>query len=126
MAVQTEISPPFSAPSCPQCGIQMLIVRISRDWPTYIQRTYQCPWCPRRTSEVVRSPMGNPPTEVIGASVIGLDAMSIETASQAKADEEILTFDIPDAVLERAGSAKQTAFTLFYCTSQSSECGLRD
>jgi hypothetical protein len=34
MAVQTEFSPPFSAPSSPQCGMQMLIVRISRDWPT--------------------------------------------------------------------------------------------
>jgi hypothetical protein len=52
--------------------------------------------------------------------------MNIEMASQAEADEEILTSDIPDAVLERAGSAEQTAFTLFYCTSQSSECGLRD
>jgi hypothetical protein len=60
MAAQTEISPPFSAPSCPHCGMQMLIVRISRDWPTYIQRTYQCPWCPHRTSEVVGSPMVNP------------------------------------------------------------------
>ena len=63
---------------------------------------------------------------VIGASIIGLDAMHIEMANQAEADEEILTFDIPDAVLERAGSAEQTAFTLFYCTNQSSECGLRD
>ena len=63
---------------------------------------------------------------VIGASIVGLDAMNIEVASQAEAEEEILTFDIPDAVLERAGSAEQTAFTLFYCTSQSSECGFRD
>jgi hypothetical protein len=30
MAVQTEISPTHSAPSCSQCGMQMLIVRISR------------------------------------------------------------------------------------------------
>jgi hypothetical protein len=52
-----------------------------------------------------------------------VDAMNIEMASQAEADEEILTFDIPDAVLERAGTAEQTAFTLFYCTNQSSECG---
>jgi hypothetical protein len=50
--------------------------------------------------------------------------MNIEMASQAEADEGTLTFDIPDAVLERA--AEQTAFTLFYCTNQSSECGLRD
>jgi hypothetical protein len=52
--------------------------------------------------------------------------MNKEMTSQAKADEEILSFDVPDAVLERAGSAEQTAFTLFYCTNQSSECGLRE
>ena len=50
--------------------------------------------------------------------------MSERMTSQAEVEEEILTFDIPDAVLERAGSAEQTAFTLFYCTSQASECGL--
>jgi len=55
-----------------------------------------------------------------------VDAMNIEMASQAEADEETLTFDIPDAVLERAGTTEQAAFTLFYCTNQSSECGLRD
>ena len=60
---------------------------------------------------------------MIGASIITVDAMNIEIASQAEAGEEILTFDIPDAVLERAGSAEQTAFTLLYCTNQSSECG---
>ena len=54
-----------------------------------------------------------------------VDAMNKEMTSQAKADEEILSFDIPDAVLERAGHAEQT-FTLFYCTNQSSECGLRE
>ena len=52
--------------------------------------------------------------------------MNKEIASQAKADEEILAFDVPDAVLERSGSAEGTVFTLFYCTNQSSECGLRD
>ncbi len=51
--------------------------------------------------------------------------MNIEMTRQAEADEEILTFDIPDAVLEQAGSAEQKAFTMFYCTHQSSECGLR-
>ncbi len=51
--------------------------------------------------------------------------MNKEIISQAEADEEILTFDIPDAVLEGAGSAEQKAFTMFYCTHQSSECGLR-
>jgi hypothetical protein len=55
-----------------------------------------------------------------------VDALNIEVASRPEADEEILTFDIPDAVLERAGTAQQTAFTLFYCTNHSSECGLRD
>jgi hypothetical protein len=60
-----------------------------------------------------------------GAS-LGVDAMNIEMTSPAEADEEFLTFDIPDAVLEGAGSAEQTAFTMFYCTNQSSECGLRD
>ena len=47
-------------------------------------------------------------------------------ASQAEADEEILSFDIPDAVLERAGTAEQTAFTLFYCTNPrpSAVCGI--
>jgi hypothetical protein len=45
-------------------------------------------------------------------------------ASQAEADEEILTCDIPDAVLERAGNAEQQAFTMFYCTHHSYECGL--
>jgi hypothetical protein len=55
-----------------------------------------------------------------------VDAMNIAMASQAEADEEILTFDIPDASPERAGTAEQAAFTLFYCTNQSSECGLRD
>jgi hypothetical protein len=52
--------------------------------------------------------------------------MNIAMTSQAEADEETLIFDIPDAALERAGSAEQKAFTLFYCTNQSSECGLRD
>jgi hypothetical protein len=77
-------------------------------------------WC------AVGHSSGNTIIVVIGASIVGLDAMNIEMASQAEAEEEILTFDIPDAVLERAGSAEQTAFTLFYCTHQSSECGSRD
>ncbi len=62
---------------------------------------------------------------VVDATIIGVDAMNIETTRQAEVDEEILTFDIPDAVLERTGSAEQKAFTMFYCTHQSSECGLR-
>jgi hypothetical protein len=50
--------------------------------------------------------------------------MNKEMASQAEADEEILTFDVPDAVLERAGSTEQKAFTLFYCTNQWYDCGV--
>jgi hypothetical protein len=50
--------------------------------------------------------------------------MNKEMTSGAEADEEILTFDISDAVLERAGSAEQKAFTLFYCTSPSYGCSM--
>jgi hypothetical protein len=50
--------------------------------------------------------------------------MDKEMTSQAKADEEILSFDVPDAVLELAGSAEQKAFTLFYCTSPSYGCSV--
>ena len=35
--------------------------------------------------------------------------------SQAEADEEMITFNIPDEALERAASAEQ-AYTLAYCT----------
>jgi hypothetical protein len=55
-----------------------------------------------------------------------MDAMNQEMTSEGEGDDEIVTCDIPDDALERAASAEQTAFTLFYCTSQSSECGLRD
>jgi hypothetical protein len=43
-----------------------------------------------------------------------VDAMNIEIASQAEAEEEILTFDIPDAVLERAGTTERLHFVLLY------------
>ena len=36
--------------------------------------------------------------------------------SQAEADKEILTFDIPDAALERAAGAEQQATTWAHCT----------
>jgi hypothetical protein len=52
--------------------------------------------------------------------------MNKEMRSQAGTVEEILSFDVPDDVLERAANAEQQAFTLFYCTNQSSECGSRD
>lgn len=53
-------------------------------------------------------------------------AMNKDSVSQTEVDEKILTFDVSDDALERSGSAEQYAFTLFYCTNQSSECGLRD
>jgi hypothetical protein len=42
--------------------------------------------------------------------------MNKEMTSQAEADEEILTFDVPDDALERAGGAEQNALTWAYCT----------
>jgi hypothetical protein len=38
------------------------------------------------------------------------------TGQAESADEEILTFDVSDEALERAGSAEQNAFTWAYCT----------
>jgi hypothetical protein len=52
--------------------------------------------------------------------------MHSELVRQVESAEEILTFDVPDDVLGRAGNAEGAAFTLFYCTNQSSECGLRE
>jgi|307.fasta_scaffold61424_1 hypothetical protein len=49
--------------------------------------------------------------------------MNSDAFSQAEADEQILAFDIPDDVLERTGSAEHQAFTLFYCTNPSDNCG---
>jgi hypothetical protein len=42
--------------------------------------------------------------------------MNKEVISQAEADDEILTFDIPDDVLERTGNAEHNAITWVYCT----------
>jgi hypothetical protein len=42
---------------------------------------------------------------------------SDDVISQAEADEQVLTFDIPDDVLEQTASAERTAFTLVYCTN---------
>ena len=50
--------------------------------------------------------------------------MDVEIKSQVEIDEENLTFDLPDDALERAGSAAQKAFTLFYCTNSRYDCGL--
>jgi len=54
----------------------------------------------------------------------GQTAMNIDVYSQAEADEQILTFDIPDDVLERAASAEQRVFTMLYCTNPWYNCGL--
>ena len=50
--------------------------------------------------------------------------MDNEATSQAEADQKILTFDVPDEVLERAASAEQNAFTMLYCTNDWYNCGL--
>jgi hypothetical protein len=42
--------------------------------------------------------------------------MDSELISQPETDEDVLTFDVPDAALERAAEAQ--AFTLAYCTHQ--------
>jgi hypothetical protein len=42
---------------------------------------------------------------------------SDDVVAQVEADEQILTFDIPDDVLERTANAEQRAFTMMYCTS---------
>jgi hypothetical protein len=50
--------------------------------------------------------------------------MNSDAFSQSEADEQILTFDIPDDVLERTANAEQNAFTMMYCTSPWYNCGL--
>ena len=49
--------------------------------------------------------------------------MDSEVVGRAEADDEILTFDIPDDALERAASA-QNAFTVAFCTQPWYYCGL--
>jgi hypothetical protein len=53
-----------------------------------------------------------------------MSAMDNEVITQTKADQEILSFDVSDELLERAATAKQGAFTLAYCTSHWDSCGL--
>jgi hypothetical protein len=53
----------------------------------------------------------------------GKTATNSDVVSQAEADEQILTFDIPDDVLERTANAEQT-FTMMYCTHPWYNCGL--
>jgi hypothetical protein len=48
-----------------------------------------------------------------GKGAVGADAMDGEVKSQA--DEDVLNFDIPDDILERAANAEQ-AYTWAYCT----------
>jgi len=45
-----------------------------------------------------------------------------DVVCQAEADEQVLTFDIPDHVLEQ--TATENAFTLFYCTNPSYSCSM--
>jgi hypothetical protein len=52
MSARTEISRSASAPVCFVCGTQTLLVRISPDKPGYDQRTYECPWCPHKMTEI--------------------------------------------------------------------------
>ena len=49
---------------------------------------------------------------------------SDDVVAQVEADEQILTFDLPDDVLERTANAEQRAFTMMYCTSAWYNCGL--
>jgi hypothetical protein len=63
---------------------------------------------------------------VIGASIIAVDAMNIEIAGKLKLKRKFLPSIFQTPVLERVGITEQTAFTLFYYTNQSSECGLQD
>jgi len=56
---------------------------------------------------------------------VGQTAMNSDNVvDQAEADEQILTVDIPDHVLERTASPENMAFTLFYCTSPSYGCSM--
>jgi hypothetical protein len=48
---------------------------------------------------------------------MGSGVVDDKVTRQAESDEKILTFDIPDEALERAGSAEQMAVTWAYCTN---------
>jgi hypothetical protein len=48
---QTRISVSVSAPSCPQCCMRMLLVRMFRDRPGFERRTYECLWCQHKIME---------------------------------------------------------------------------
>jgi hypothetical protein len=43
---------------------------------------------------------------------------------QTQTDKEILSFDVPDELLERAAKQEQGAFTLAFCTSNWDNCGI--
>jgi hypothetical protein len=58
------------------------------------------------------------------AGIISTHARDNGVISQAESDEKILTFDVPDEVLERAASAEQNALTMLYCTADWYSCGL--
>ena len=52
MSAQMEISGSTFAPICFVCGTQTMLARISPDRPGYEQRTYGCPWCPHKMTEI--------------------------------------------------------------------------
>jgi hypothetical protein len=43
--------------------------------------------------------------------------MDGQIKNQDEANEDVLTFDVPDEVLERAADAERRAFTWVYCTN---------
>jgi hypothetical protein len=41
-------------PSCPKCGIRMMLVRVLPDRPGSDVRTYECPRCEHEVIEIVQ------------------------------------------------------------------------
>jgi hypothetical protein len=50
--------------------------------------------------------------------------MDCDVIAKTNTDTEILSFDVLDELLERVGDAKQSAFTLAFCTSNWDSCGM--
>jgi hypothetical protein len=49
--------------------------------------------------------------------------MDNEVIGQAKSDQDVLAFDVPDDALERAASTEPKAHTWVYCTFAWYNCG---
>jgi hypothetical protein len=63
---------------------------------------------------------------LFGVAPLGLGdrSMDRDVADQAEIDQHILTFDVPDDVLERtAASGEPKALTWMYCTHVWYNCG---